>query len=630
MDRAISLGAKQIDLAFEPPFRLGLARVDPPAHEITIAGASTRTQPQVLKVLVALHDKSGQVVNRLELVDRCWDGRIVGEDVINRCISLLRRFAAKAGGFRIETVPRAGYRLVEDGGIATQSRVRWPFLAAAELATVAIAAGIMFVGRPGESPGGGPPIQLLPFTARGGESPASEVAAAAQQALARTLADQGSTVQTPATADRPGLGLVVKGNVIRAGNAVQAMVVVEQGKQQIRLSSLQFDAPVAQAGGLPAQIGAQVATAVAFTSALSAIDGRPVNTAVTSELMQQMTLLATGEEPLQIYPVAARLARRDPKSAIAQLLLAMSTGQVLGEIPLEQRPAALELGRRAANQAQVLAPGFGMTSIPWCLLHSQIRMAECEDRLRAGLRADPDSPLVPEYLSEQLAAVGRSDAALQFARIGVAHERYMPGEIARLLRSLEATGHPGEAERLYAQARQWWPTYDWFFWSRTGGMLEWGDFKRLETFGSESDGRRLLRGFEAPGLFSALRQSNLEQVKRECREPPDPSIRIVLCMFGLARLGDMDGAYRIADRLYPPLVGRSPADEEALWLRQWDGPPYQYLMGRAAEPLRRDPRFIALAERTGLLQYWRSGRPPDFCTAGHEPACARIIKPRSE
>jgi len=627
MDRLVSIEARRIDLAFETPFELGRARVEPAAHEITIAGASTRLQPQTMKVLIALRDRAGQVVSRDELVDRCWDGRIVGEDVINRCISLLRKVATDAGGFAIETVPKAGYRLVEEDGIAPPGRVRWPFLAGAGLAAATIAAGIMFVGRPGEPAGGSPPIQMLPFIAEGGQSPAPEVAAAAQQALARTLADQGFTVQTPPTTDHSGQGLVIKGNVIRAGNAVQATVVVEQGKQPLTLSSLQFDAPVAQAGALPAQIGAQVATAVAFTSALSAIAGRPANPAMTSELMQQMTLLASGEEPLQIYPVAVRLARRDPKSAVAQLLLAMSTGQVLGEIPLEQRPAALELGRRAADQAQVLAPGFGMASIPWCLLHSQIRMAECEDRLRAGLRADPDSPLVPEYLSEQLAAVGRSDAALQFARIGVARERYMPGEIARLLRSLEATGHPGEAERLYAQARQLWPTYDWLFWSRIGGMLEWGDFGRLETFGSESDGRRLLRGFETPALFSALRQGNLEQVKRECREAPDPSIRIVLCMLGLARLGDMDGAYRIADRLYPRLVGRSSAEEEALWLRQWDGPPYQYLMSRAAKPLRRDPRFIALAERTGLIQYWRRGRLPDFCTAGHEPVCARIARP---
>jgi DNA-binding winged helix-turn-helix (wHTH) protein len=113
MDRPISLEARRIDLAIEPPFLLGPARIDPPAHEISIGGRAERMQPQTMKVLIALHDRSGEVVSRNELADRCWDGRIVGEDVINRCISLLRRFAAGKKGFRIDTVPRAGYRLVE-------------------------------------------------------------------------------------------------------------------------------------------------------------------------------------------------------------------------------------------------------------------------------------------------------------------------------------------------------------------------------------------------------------------------------------------------------------------------------------------------------------------------------------
>jgi hypothetical protein len=31
--------------------------------------------------------------------------------------------------------------------------------------------------------------------------------------------------------------------------------------------------------------------------------------------------------------------------------------------------------------------------------------------------------------------------------------------------------------------------------------------------------------------------------------------------------------------------------------------------------MRRDPRFMALAARIGLVQYWRStGRWPDFCS----------------
>src|SRR5690348_9754150 len=136
MDRAISLEARRVDLSIELPFLLGRARVDPPAHEVAVGHKSERMQPQTMKVLVALHYKAGQVVTRDELVDRCWDGRIVGDDVINRCILLLRRFADESGGFKIDTVPRAGYRLVESEDTAGNS-LRWIAAAAALLLAVA-------------------------------------------------------------------------------------------------------------------------------------------------------------------------------------------------------------------------------------------------------------------------------------------------------------------------------------------------------------------------------------------------------------------------------------------------------------------------------------------------------------
>lgn len=113
ISRPISARPGRVNLAVEPAFALGRARIHPDAHEYTIGGKPTRMQPRPLKVLVALHDRRGRVVSRDELIDRCWDGRIVGNDVINRCISLLRVLAMQTGGFRIETISGAGYRLVE-------------------------------------------------------------------------------------------------------------------------------------------------------------------------------------------------------------------------------------------------------------------------------------------------------------------------------------------------------------------------------------------------------------------------------------------------------------------------------------------------------------------------------------
>lgn len=74
-------------------------------------------EPRVMQVLVALAEARGAVLSRDDLLRLCWDGRIVGDDAVNRAIAEVRRIAAAVGAsFEIETVPRVGYRM---------ARVNW-------------------------------------------------------------------------------------------------------------------------------------------------------------------------------------------------------------------------------------------------------------------------------------------------------------------------------------------------------------------------------------------------------------------------------------------------------------------------------------------------------------------------
>lgn len=40
--------------------------------------------------------------------------------------------------------------------------------------------------------------------------------------------------------------------------------------------------------------------------------------------------------------------------------------------------------------------------------------------------------------------------------------------------------------------------------------------------------------------------------------------------------------------------------------------------------MRIDPRFVSLAERVRLIDYWRAGHPPDFCKTEQAPVCEAI------
>jgi DNA-binding winged helix-turn-helix (wHTH) protein/Tol biopolymer transport system component len=103
-----------IDLAHTPDFSLGNVVVRPSSRGFERAGDREILEPRVMQVLVALTEANGAVVSRDDLVRRCWEGRSVGEDAINRCIAKLRRIAEADDGqtFTIETIPRVGYRLV--------------------------------------------------------------------------------------------------------------------------------------------------------------------------------------------------------------------------------------------------------------------------------------------------------------------------------------------------------------------------------------------------------------------------------------------------------------------------------------------------------------------------------------
>ena len=106
-----------IVLAHEPPFRIGSLEVRPATCEIVGEDRSAVLEPRVMQVLVALHQQSGQVVGRDDLLQRCWAGRVVGEDAIHRVMSRLRHDAQETGEqFRVETITKVGYRLIENGG----------------------------------------------------------------------------------------------------------------------------------------------------------------------------------------------------------------------------------------------------------------------------------------------------------------------------------------------------------------------------------------------------------------------------------------------------------------------------------------------------------------------------------
>ncbi|WP_298915306.1 tetratricopeptide repeat protein [uncultured Algimonas sp.] len=97
-----------------PRFRLGRWNVDASRGTLR-SGAEVRSlEPKVMDLLIRLAGDPGQVVTREALDAALWPGVIVGEDVLSRTLSKLRKALGDSASdpIFIETIPKRGYRLL--------------------------------------------------------------------------------------------------------------------------------------------------------------------------------------------------------------------------------------------------------------------------------------------------------------------------------------------------------------------------------------------------------------------------------------------------------------------------------------------------------------------------------------
>jgi Tol biopolymer transport system component/DNA-binding winged helix-turn-helix (wHTH) protein len=88
--------------------------IEPELNLLRRADEERRIEPKVMKVLLTLASQHSHVFSKEALISAVWPDTFVSDDVLTRCISILRRITdddPHAPHF-IQTVPKVGYRLV--------------------------------------------------------------------------------------------------------------------------------------------------------------------------------------------------------------------------------------------------------------------------------------------------------------------------------------------------------------------------------------------------------------------------------------------------------------------------------------------------------------------------------------
>lgn len=263
------------------------------------------------------------------------------------------------------------------------------------------------------------------------------------------------------------------------------------------------------------------------------------------------------------------------------------------------RPRLLRQLRADIEQARKVAPD--LPALALAELHF-VPPAAYEQRLNLLAKAATQAPDNPDIFSAQVAAmqaVGRMGESVVAAQRAGELDPLSPVATTQVIMALAYAGQLDRAKRELAQAER--------LWAGTGALRDilWGFHLRY----GDPDTARRLAPFGGEGLEFYL----------AARADPSPANvgRLVALLKRREDVtqGDIGSAiqalaeFRQTDELLRWLAGAPTAGLAAS----------SYLLFRPAfAEFRRDPRFMALAGRIGLADYWLStGEWPDFC---REPA----------
>lgn len=423
-------GASRINLSETADFDLGGLRVSPAHREVQMNGERRELEPRVAQVLVALASARPGVVSRDRLIEQCWDGRVVGDDAINRCILALRHLAKEFSPepFAIETVPRVGYSLVERPEVAAARgarKARTVALAGLLVLVIVAAALIWAWPRFGRAEAAPASIAVLsfrnlssgdPYFAEGiGEEILGQLSREPQFRVAgrASSSEFGKDPDVREVARRLNVDYVVEGSVRRQGDQVRVDANLVRASDGIRLWSDSYDGKLDDIFVIQQRIGGAIAGALRRKLVRAPALSGPL---VTNGEAYNLYLTARGLIRTRgrfLAGTASNLLRDainlDPNYAPAWAALAEST--YYEPNGTEALIAVLSKSEGYARHALQLAPDLAQAHSILGIILPQ-GSAEAQAHLRRAAELDPNNAEILIALGSALAAEGEFDAEL--------------------------------------------------------------------------------------------------------------------------------------------------------------------------------------------------------------------------
>jgi TolB-like protein len=577
-----------------------------------------------MRVLVVLAAASPKVVSRDQLIETCWDGRIVGDDAVNRCILSLRNLARSLTPepFQIETVRGVGYSLttrsVPASGELPAGRsppARRTRLVLGAMAVLVVATVLALSGRWRSAT-----VEPEPRIALAVFNPVNPDAQTV--AFAKRLTDDVTGVLNeniaglaPPGPESPAerADLRVGGSAQRDGGRLHVRAYLEDGRTKLTLWSRQYERPI----GEEEQLRTEVAVDLSDTllNAMEPLQQRGLKIdsrtmalwlAATGTFRQGFTI-GDGLLPARAYE---QVVERAPRFANARGMMAQSLALAARGAPLTE---TRDLRRRARSEAEtalrtdpVTAEG-AYDALYWLArLEAPEDLTKAEDVWIWGLSRAPNSVGGLMRRCEVLMDLGRARTAISFCQRAAGLRPLGAPWGYRYARALAATGQTESADRAINREVRLHPQHWWIRKAR---------FQMKAFSAPPAEALALLHDTTEPAAFTADEVEALEGfLQARATGTRADSDRAIAKLRLAAERGRLSAAF-----LFKSLVSLHRLDEAFDFAAPGPGNlgamEGGWLFEPGMEAAQRDPRFWPLAARLGLVAYWRKrGAWPDFCS----------------
>jgi len=386
-----------------------------------------------------------------------------------------------------------------------------------------------------------------------------------------------------------------------AGNAgavePNATLVLLNGKDRSLFWSREFATPRGQGGDLKQQLGFTAARLVSCAAeALSPESGRLDQDTLKLYLNACASLTEIGWDRRPVLESLRQVVTRVPKFQPAWAKLIVTQADLVTFLKDSNEPTDTAKAQLRADiaRAGAIDPNMAEIQLAEVELMPRWNISEIVRLVDKAKMLDSDNPAVLSARSESLQLVGRMEEAIVDADRAAQLDPLSPQTRTALIRALAYGGVIGRARQELARAKMLWPGTITIRDAEDALELRFGDFERFMANDTDPAARFYIQARHDPS--DANVQMFLNAVDKEGFDSPRT-------IFTLQALGEMNRVNEFYNLVGRPAIAEFIKTSSYALFRPW------------LANVRRDPRFVPLAKRLGLLNYWQSsGKWPDFCS----------------